>query len=38
MTKNAIQHLNIYIIRGYIIRYNPMYIIDIPLIINPFTN
>jgi hypothetical protein len=38
MTKSGIHHLNIYIILGCIIRCNLVYLIDIPLIINPFTN
>jgi hypothetical protein len=38
MTKNAIQFLNIYFMPGYIIRGNLVYLINIPLIINPFTN
>lgn len=38
MAKNGIQNLNIYIILVYIISCNPVYLINIPLIINPFTN
>ena len=38
MTKTEIQHLNIYVIPGFITGSNPAYPINILLIINPFTN
>ncbi len=38
IVKNATLQLNIYFIPDYEISYNPDFLANIPLIINPFTN